>query len=133
MGNKNIDFENVDNFISLEAIEQVEEDYSGTIYGQLLPTPFVPIYYNANESKTAKNDIGNGVNIYYNITYSKSWIPYIIPISFNLWVEKRLENNEYEVPVSYIESEYFPQLAYIEFTKSEDEYVQMCLSNNNEF
>ncbi|MEX1378311.1 MAG: DUF2812 domain-containing protein [Eubacteriales bacterium] len=124
------DMSRVPNFISFADIQQIETDYNNTVYGGYIPTPFVPIYYNADQCFKIDevNDLSSYA--YYEIEYSKSIIPYITFIAMDTRERIRFKDKENEI--CYASSDYFDEITYIEFFTDDKNHVEICMANMSE-
>ncbi len=123
--------DNIDSFISLEDIQQTEQNI-GTTYGAFTPSLFVPSFYMAEEAGAYYGEDGTIKLTQYNIVYSKSIVPFAVSVASRNCALMRIIDNTAGNQVIFTDSKYFTKVTYT-YSYSAGEYsIRMCLANKHE-
>lgn len=119
----------VDSFVRLEDIEQVQEKSLSRTYGTYTPTLFVPGFYMADEKGIYVDENEEVVFANYNIIYNRCILPSIVIIANSNCVNLILSEGE---QVVFTQSDRFSKIAYSMYQAGDEYSVDICLSNDTE-
>lgn len=131
---KKTNLDNTYGFIRLEDVQQAYEYDIQPTYGASIPTPFVPISFKAIEMGLAKDKAGNVKRVEYEISYSKSIIPFVSRLPYFLCKERKVSSNSHHIIMNEVStsSERFDKIDYIETKWMLEDLVFLCMANDFE-
>jgi len=121
--------DDVDSFVRLEDIEQVDNKSLSRTYGTYTPSLFVPNFYMADEKGIYIDENDETVFANYNITYNRCIFPTVVTIVNGNCVNLILSEGG---QVVFTQSERFSKIAYSMYSSGNEYSVDICLSNDKE-